>query len=43
MAARRRRRTRPMKTFLSLAIVVSIFGFFACNAFAEQILLSTAN
>jgi hypothetical protein len=26
-----------MKTFLSLAIVVSIFGFFACTALAETI------
>ena len=37
-----------MKTFLSMAIVVSIFGFFACNALAQQIaepsqLLTTLN
>ena len=26
-----------MKTVLSLAIMASIFGFFACSALAEQI------
>jgi hypothetical protein len=26
----------PMKTFLSLAIMASIFGFFAFSAIAEQ-------
>jgi hypothetical protein len=26
-----------MKTFLSLAIIAAIFGFFACNALAETI------
>jgi len=37
-----------MKAFLSMAILVSIFGFFACTAIAQQIsgpshLLSSAD
>jgi len=26
-----------MKTFLSMAIMISIFGFFACTALAQQV------